>query len=88
MTHEKVKTIVEEIIGDNTAIRMPPRPNGIQLEWNSKDWAKVEDVIIALEKKLKKVEYVLRKATSHAIIIPAPKVKLVATDQRSKNAKH
>ena len=87
MTLEKVKTIIEEIIGDNDAIRMPPHPNGIQLEWNPKDWKKVEDVVIALEKRLKNVGYTLRKSASHAIILPVPKREPVATDQKEKNAK-
>ena len=87
MTTENVKEMIAGIIGGNEAITMPQRSNGIQLEWNSKDWVKVEDVIISLEKKLKKTGYVLRKARSCAIVLPASKMDLLAPDQKGNNAK-
>ena len=87
MTLEKVKTIVEEIIGDNDMIRMPPHPSGIQLEWEPEDWMRVEDVLNTVRKRLDGSGYVLRKNKKHAMIVPIRKRESVATDKRSINAK-
>lgn len=87
MTREEVRTIVAGIIGDNNAIKMPPHPNGIQLEWNPKDWMKVEDVLNSIRKRLVGSGYELCENKKHAMIVPAPKTEPVVTNQQGKNAK-
>ena len=87
MMLEELKNMVEEIIGDNGAMKMLLRQNGIQLEWNSKDWAKVEDVIFSIKETIKGTGYMININTRHAIILPASKVERMATDQNGRNTK-